>query len=125
MPRSIAGIPTAQWAVAGQTAYAVDIDTRLGDAIPWVIGSSSATHARDHRLRVRVGHPRREHRPAQPAAAAAAFGVLTLTFQHTWAQRLLDFTSTGAVINWIPLFTFAVLFGLSIGLPHLRDKRNP
>ena len=47
-------------------------------------------------------------------SAAAAFGVLTLTFQHTWAQRLLDFTSTGAVINWIPLFTFAVLFGLSM-----------
>jgi RND superfamily putative drug exporter len=27
---------------------------------------------------------------------------------------LLGFHSTGALINWIPLFTFAVLFGLSM-----------
>ena len=47
-------------------------------------------------------------------SAGAAFGVLVLTFQHTWAEGLLGFHSTGAVINWIPLFTFAVLFGLSM-----------
>jgi RND superfamily putative drug exporter len=114
VPHSIAGIPAAQWAVAGQTAYAVDIDTRLGDAIPWVIGFvviltlvitgcafGSVTLAVSTAL-------------LNLLSAAAAFGVLTLTFQHTWAQRLLDFKSTGAVINWIPLFTFAVLFGLSM-----------
>ena len=47
-------------------------------------------------------------------SAAAAFGLLVLTFQHTWAERLLGFHSTGPGINWIPLFTFAVLFGLSM-----------
>ena len=47
-------------------------------------------------------------------SAGAAFGVLVLVFQHTWAEGLLGFHSTGAVINWIPLFTFAVLFGLSM-----------
>jgi hypothetical protein len=47
-------------------------------------------------------------------SAGAAFGVLALVFQHTWAEGLLDFRSTGAVITWIPLFTFAVLFGLSM-----------
>jgi RND superfamily putative drug exporter len=47
-------------------------------------------------------------------SAGAAFGVLVLTFQHTWAEGLLDFRSTGSVVTWIPLFTFAVLFGLSM-----------
>jgi putative drug exporter of the RND superfamily len=47
-------------------------------------------------------------------SAGAAFGVLVLVFQHSWADGLLGFTSTGTVINWIPLFTFAVLFGLSM-----------
>src|SRR6201999_33909 len=47
-------------------------------------------------------------------SAGAAFGVLALTFQHTWAEGLLDFHSTGTVVTWIPLFTFAVLFGLSM-----------
>ncbi len=40
--------------------------------------------------------------------------MLVLTFQHSWAEGLLGFRSTGAIINWIPLFTFAVLFGLSM-----------
>ena len=47
-------------------------------------------------------------------SVGAAFGVLVLTFQHHWAEGLLGFRSTGAVVNWIPLFTFAVLFGLSM-----------
>jgi len=47
-------------------------------------------------------------------SAGAAFGVLVLVFQHTWAEGLLGFHSTGALIAWIPLFTFAVLFGLSM-----------
>jgi RND superfamily putative drug exporter len=47
-------------------------------------------------------------------SAGAAFGVLVLVFQHHWAEGLLGFHSTGALINWIPLFTFAVLFGLSM-----------
>jgi RND superfamily putative drug exporter len=47
-------------------------------------------------------------------SAGAAFGVLVLTFQNSWAESLLGFQSTGALINWIPLFTFAVLFGLSM-----------
>lgn len=47
-------------------------------------------------------------------SAAAAFGALTLTFQHHWAERLLDFTSTGFVSARVPLFLFVVLFGLSM-----------
>lgn len=47
-------------------------------------------------------------------SAGAAFGVLVLVFQHSWAESLLGFHSTGSLINWIPLFTFAVLFGLSM-----------
>ncbi len=44
----------------------------------------------------------------------AAYGVLTLIFQHTWAEGLLDFRSNGGVVSWLPLFLFVVLFGLSM-----------
>jgi uncharacterized membrane protein YdfJ with MMPL/SSD domain len=47
-------------------------------------------------------------------SVGAAFGVLVAVFQHTWAQSLLHFTSTGAIVNWLPLFAFVVLFGLSM-----------
>jgi RND superfamily putative drug exporter len=47
-------------------------------------------------------------------SVGAAFGALVVIFQHTWAQSLLGFTSDGAITNWLPLFAFVVLFGLSM-----------
>jgi RND superfamily putative drug exporter len=47
-------------------------------------------------------------------SVGAAYGVLTLVFQHTWAQGLLGFRSTGAITSWLPLFLFVILFGLSM-----------
>jgi putative drug exporter of the RND superfamily len=47
-------------------------------------------------------------------SVGAAYGVLTLVFQRHWAQGLLGFHSDGAVVAWLPLFLFVVLFGLSM-----------
>jgi RND superfamily putative drug exporter len=47
-------------------------------------------------------------------SVGAAYGILTLVFQGTWAEGLLAFTSTGAVAAWLPLMLFVVLFGLSM-----------
>lgn len=47
-------------------------------------------------------------------SVGAAFGVLTAVFQHSWAESMLHFHSTGGVISWIPIFLFAVLVGLSM-----------
>ncbi|MET0767570.1 MAG: MMPL family transporter, partial [Aeromicrobium sp.] len=47
-------------------------------------------------------------------SVGAAFGVLTLVFQHSWADELLGYTSSGYVVDWIPLFCFVVLIGLSM-----------
>ncbi|TQJ53113.1 MMPL family transporter [Streptomyces sp. SLBN-115] len=47
-------------------------------------------------------------------SAAAALGLLVLVFQHTWAEGLLDFRSTGSIGSRVPLFLFVILFGLSM-----------
>ena len=47
-------------------------------------------------------------------SVGASYGVLVLVFQHRWAQGVLDFRSDGAIISWLPLFLFVVLFGLSM-----------
>jgi RND superfamily putative drug exporter len=47
-------------------------------------------------------------------SVGAAYGVLVLVFQHGWAEGLLGFHSNGAIISWLPLFLFVVLFGLSM-----------
>src|SRR5262249_3254236 len=43
-------------------------------------------------------------------SVGAAYGVLVLVFQHHWAEGLLGFHSNGAIIAWLPLFLFVVLF---------------
>ncbi|MDP9284810.1 MAG: MMPL family transporter [Actinomycetota bacterium] len=47
-------------------------------------------------------------------SVGASYGVLALVFQHHWAESLLGFRSDGAIIAWLPLFLFVVLFGLSM-----------
>ena len=47
-------------------------------------------------------------------SAGAAYGLLVLVFQSTWAEGLLGFTSMDAIVTWLPLFLFVVLFGLSM-----------
>ncbi|MFJ8824166.1 MMPL family transporter [Streptomyces sp. NPDC102467] len=47
-------------------------------------------------------------------SAAASLGILTLTFQGSWAEGPLDFDSTGTIGSRVPLFLFVILFGLSM-----------
>ena len=47
-------------------------------------------------------------------SVGAAYGVLVLVFQNGWGEQLLGFQSNGGVTNWLPLFLFVILFGLSM-----------
>jgi uncharacterized membrane protein YdfJ with MMPL/SSD domain len=47
-------------------------------------------------------------------SVAAAYGVIVAVFQWGWGENLLDFQSNGGIANWLPLFLFVILFGLSM-----------
>jgi RND superfamily putative drug exporter len=47
-------------------------------------------------------------------SVGAAYGVLVLVFQKGNLESLLGFSSNGGVTNWLPLFLFVILFGLSM-----------
>jgi uncharacterized membrane protein YdfJ with MMPL/SSD domain len=48
-------------------------------------------------------------------SVGAAYGVLVLVFQRGWLlEGVLDFQATGIIESWLPLFLFAILFGLSM-----------
>ena len=47
-------------------------------------------------------------------SVGAAYGVLVLVFQNGNGESLLGFSSNGGVTNWLPLFLFVILFGLSM-----------
>ena len=47
-------------------------------------------------------------------SVAAAYGVIVAFFQWGWGEGLLDFHSNGGIANWLPMFMFVILFGLSM-----------
>ncbi len=44
----------------------------------------------------------------------AAYGVLVMVFQWGWGKELIGLDATVPVVSFIPMFMFAVLFGLSM-----------
>ncbi|MEU5023929.1 MMPL family transporter [Streptomyces milbemycinicus] len=47
-------------------------------------------------------------------SVGAAYGVLTAIFQHGWGAGLVGAEGVGAIVSWLPLFLFVILFGLSM-----------
>ncbi|MBH5337547.1 MMPL family transporter [Streptomyces pactum] len=47
-------------------------------------------------------------------SVGAAYGILTAVFQHGWGAGLVGAEGVGAVVAWLPLFLFVILFGLSM-----------
>jgi uncharacterized membrane protein YdfJ with MMPL/SSD domain len=47
-------------------------------------------------------------------SVAAAFGVMVAVFQHGWGATLVGTHGVGAIESWLPLFSFVILFGLSM-----------
>jgi RND superfamily putative drug exporter len=47
-------------------------------------------------------------------SVGAAYGLIVLVFLEGWGAELLGFTQVEVIAAWLPLFLFAVLFGLSM-----------
>ena len=114
LPDTVGAVPGAEYAVGGFPAANIDYATHQGQRLPWVIGFvviltvvMMAVAFRSVVVALVAGL-------LNVVSVAAAFGLLTLIFQNTWAEGVLDFTSTGHVASWVPLFLFVILFGLSM-----------
>ena len=47
-------------------------------------------------------------------SVGAAYGILVAVFQYGWLSSVFGFQTNGAIISWLPLFLFVILFGLSM-----------
>jgi RND superfamily putative drug exporter len=47
-------------------------------------------------------------------SVGAAYGTLVFVFQKGHFESLLGFESNGAIVSWLPMFLFVILFGLSM-----------
>jgi putative drug exporter of the RND superfamily len=100
--------------VGGSTAGFVDLATRISEKLPLqilvVIALSFVLLILAFRTVVI---------PAQAAvmnllSIAAAYGVLTAIFQYGWLSDVIGLEGPVPVVSYVPLFMFAVLFGLSM-----------
>ena len=114
VPQTLGRVAGVRTAVTGDTAEDVDLTHQMRHSTPYVIAFVLA-----FAFIVLLAAFRSIVVPIKAIvlnllSVGAAYGVLVLVFQHTWAQSLLGFHSDGAIISWLPLFLFVVLFGLSM-----------
>ncbi len=100
--------------VGGTTAGFVDLATKIGQKLPLqivvVIVLSFLLLVLAFRTLVI---------PAQAAlmnvlSIAASYGVLTAIFQYGWGSGILGLPGPVPIVSYVPLFMFAILFGLSM-----------
>jgi RND superfamily putative drug exporter len=114
LPATIGKVPGASFAVTGSTAASYDLRSTLDSRTPLVFAVVA--------LLAFVLLMCSFRSVAIPAVSivlnllsvGGAYGLVTLIFQDGHLQGLLGFTSFGALVPWVPLFTFVMLFGLSM-----------
>ena len=114
VPDRVDGIDGAEFAVGGQIAEQYDSTKALSDGLPVVVAVILTLTMVMLVVTFRSPVIALVSTLLNLMSVGAAFGVLALVFQHSWAEGLLDFTSNGTVVEWIPMFMLAVLVGLSM-----------
>jgi RND superfamily putative drug exporter len=104
---------SAEVMVSGAPAFGVDFLDRAYGAFPWLV---LAVLVVSYLLLLRAF--RSVVLPAKAVvmnllSVSAAYGVLVLAFQHGWGEPF-GLQQTPQIDGWIPIFLFAVLFGLSM-----------
>ena len=107
-------VPGARVQLTGDAAESADFSNRLSAVTPIVI--AMVLGLAFLLLVLAFGSPRLAIGVIglNLLSVGASFGILVAVFQHGIGQSLLGFTSDGAIVEWLPLFAFVVLFGLSM-----------
>ena len=114
IPATIGRVPGATTEVSGFTASSVDFNDSMKSHAPlvFIFVLSAAFLLLLFTFRSLVI-------PAEAIilnllSVGAAYGVMVWIFQEGHLESVLGFKSTGAIVAWMPLFMFVVLFGLSM-----------
>jgi uncharacterized membrane protein YdfJ with MMPL/SSD domain len=114
IPATIGGVPGVKALVAGETAGAKDFNDSMKSHLPVVFAFVLTMTFLLLLITFRSIVIPLTAIVLNMLSVGAAYGVLALVFQHSWAEGLLGFKSTGAITSWLPLFLFVILFGLSM-----------
>jgi len=113
-PALQSAVPGSQVAVTGDTAGSGDFTSSLRSHLPLVIGFVLAVTFLVLVLAFRSVVVAATAVALNLLSVAAAYGLLVLVFQHGFLTDLLGVQQSGFIIDWLPLFLFVILFGLSM-----------
>jgi len=114
IPPIAAGLPDTEVAVTGVTAGTYDFNRQMRSRLPYVfmfvLGLAFVLLLLTFRSLVIAA----KAIALNLLSVGAAYGILVAVFQHGWLAGVLGFQTNGAIVSWLPLFLFVVLFGLSM-----------
>jgi RND superfamily putative drug exporter len=114
LPQTVGRVPGVEHAVTGETAGNADFNKTVKDRFPYVFAFTLGLAFLLLLVTFRSVVVPLTAIALNLLSVAAAYGVLVWIFQDGHLQGLLGFHSSGAVVTWLPLFLFAVLFALSM-----------
>jgi putative drug exporter of the RND superfamily len=114
LPQTLGKVSGISFAVTGNTATTYDWGTTLRARTPIVFGMVAGLAFLVLMIAFRSLALPLVSVLLNLLSVGAAYGVITLIFQDGWLQSLLGFTTNGAIAQWVPLFMFVFLFGLSM-----------
>jgi uncharacterized membrane protein YdfJ with MMPL/SSD domain len=114
VPTAFGSLPDADVAVGGNLAFSEDFNAQLHHAIVPVILFVLVLAFTLMLLAFRSVTIAAVSVLLNVLSMAAAFGVMVAVFQHGWGAGLVGARGIGAIESWIPLFSFVILFGLSM-----------
>ena len=100
--------------VAGTTANFIDIADRIGSRLPWFIGAIVLASFAFLVVMFRSLLVPLKAALLNLLSIGAAYGVIVAVFQWGWAKGLVGLEDTVPITSVVPMFMFAVLFGLSM-----------
>ncbi|GAA2694029.1 MMPL family transporter [Actinoplanes palleronii] len=114
VPATLGAITGATVLVSGDTAGSVDFNHQLDKSLPWVFGFVLGLAFLLLLVSFRSVTVAITGVLLNLLSVAAAYGMLVYVFQYGHFEKQLGFTASDGIINWIPLFLFVILFGLSM-----------
>ncbi|MEU9043778.1 MULTISPECIES: MMPL family transporter [unclassified Kitasatospora] len=114
VPSTVLKVPGTEAPVTGSTAGSYDFNATMTGSMPLVFGFVVAFAFLLMLTSFRSLAVAGTAVVLNLLSVGAAYGVLTLVFQHGVGASLLGTAGVGAVESWVPLFLFVILFGLSM-----------
>ncbi|MCB0960586.1 MAG: MMPL family transporter [Acidimicrobiales bacterium] len=114
LPDAVERSGVGQTAVTGQTAFFIDISDKITSRLPIFIGSVLLMSFVLLMMVFRSVLVPLKAALMNLLGIGAAYGVLVAVFQWRWGGSLLGIEESLPIISFLPMFMFAILFGLSM-----------